>query len=95
MARKECPAFGKKCHNCGMENHFTTVCERRSKINHIGTDDEFSTFETDDDISESSAAGLVTDSDGDDIPSHNYAADVKRQGFYEGRPPKSPGKERV
>jgi hypothetical protein len=64
MARKDCPAFGKKCHNCGMENHFTTVCERRSRLSHIGTDEEMSAEDTDDDISESSAAG----SEGEDIP---------------------------
>lgn len=24
-----CPAFGKKCNNCGRANHFTTVCQQR------------------------------------------------------------------
>ena len=28
-APKQCPAFGKKCHNCGKNNHFFKVCQKK------------------------------------------------------------------
>lgn len=33
LARKDCPAFGEACSNCGRDNHFARVCndERKSK----------------------------------------------------------------
>ena len=96
LARKDCPAFGKKCRNCGMENHFTHVCERRSRIGHIGTDDESSYTDTDDRGDESSGTEWHTDSEYEESPSHHYAANVKRRTiFREGRSPKSPGKEHL
>ena len=30
LTRQECPANGKKCDSCGLENHFSKVCSRRS-----------------------------------------------------------------
>ena len=76
MARKDCPAFGKKCESCGMENHFTRVCERRSRSGHIGTDDEISNADYDDEIYESS--DVHTESDGEGNISRVYAAKIKR-----------------
>ena len=32
MYRRDCPAFGKKCLNCGMHDHFKEVCEQRNKV---------------------------------------------------------------
>ena len=29
--RKQCPAFGKKCHTCGQENHFAKMCRMQGK----------------------------------------------------------------
>jgi hypothetical protein len=77
-----------------MENHFTQVCERRSRIGHIGTDDERSNTDTDDRGDESSGTELHTDSEYEENPSYHYAASVKKRAvFREGRLPKSPGKE--
>ncbi len=28
-ASKQCPAFGKKCYNCGKNNHFSKVCRKK------------------------------------------------------------------
>ena len=28
-ASKQCPAFGKKCYNCGKNNHFSKVCQKK------------------------------------------------------------------
>ena len=28
-APKQCPAFGKKCHNCGKNNYFSKVCQKK------------------------------------------------------------------
>ena len=34
-ASKQCPAFGKKCYNCGKNNHFSKVC-RKKKVFGVG-----------------------------------------------------------
>ena len=31
MLRTDCPAYDKKCSNCGKENHFAEVCEQRKR----------------------------------------------------------------
>lgn len=38
MARKDCPAWGQKCNTCEGENHFSKVCERRSRASFAGDD---------------------------------------------------------
>ena len=43
MTRKDCPAFGQKCDNCGIDNHFAKVCEKRqSRSSRIYAMDELS-----------------------------------------------------
>ena len=79
MARKDCPAFGRKCESCGMENHFSRVCERRSRSGHIGTDDEYSNAESDDEIYASS--DVYTESEGEGNTSRISAVKIKRSGF--------------
>jgi hypothetical protein len=49
MFRTDCPAFGKKCNNCGKENHYSSVCEqRKSRANFVRRDDDTTPGETSD-----------------------------------------------
>ena len=68
MVRTDCPAFGKKCDSCGMNNHFATVCEqRKSRASFARTEDDTSPGEsTEDDYSEIS--------DTEDEQSYHFAA---------------------
>ena len=48
--RNKCPARGKKCNNCGIENHFAKVCRKpkdpgsypkpRPRVNNVEKDDQ-------------------------------------------------------
>ena len=35
---KQCPAWGRKCHKCGRENHFSSVCHGANKIHFVKHD---------------------------------------------------------
>jgi len=72
MARRDCPAMGKKCDNCGMENHFTKVCKRRSRSSLIRSDDDTPFEDTEDE--QSSASEYVSKSGNEDGTYHHYAA---------------------
>ena len=65
FTREECPAFGETCNTCGLKNHFSKVCERRSRSGFAGTDDEYFTG-SDTDVSECNYSGQ----DGEDA--HDY-----------------------
>lgn len=30
--KKQCPAYGKQCHNCGKQNHFAKFCKGKKKV---------------------------------------------------------------
>ena len=30
--KKQCPAYGKQCHNCGKQNHFAKLCKGKKKV---------------------------------------------------------------
>ena len=34
----KCPAFGKKCNNCGKKNHFAKSCFKRTGVNEVMVD---------------------------------------------------------
>ena len=55
LTREECPAFGQTCNECGIKNHFSKVCRRRSRSNYAGTDDE--TSGSDAEVSECNYSG--------------------------------------
>ena len=48
MFRTDCPAYNKKCNNCGKEDHFAEVCEQRKRhrANFVRNDDDTSPGET-------------------------------------------------
>ena len=50
MFRTDCPAFNKKCGNCGKENHFEKVCEqrRRYRASFIRNEDDTTPGESED-----------------------------------------------
>ena len=50
MFRTDCPAYNKKCDNCGKENHFSEVCEQRKRYraNFARNDDDTTAGETSD-----------------------------------------------
>ncbi len=62
MFRTDCPAYGSKCHTCGKENHYSSVCEqRKSRANFVrneddtpfdGTSDEDHEYEDDEELSD-------------------------------------------
>ena len=39
MNKKKCPAWGKQCQKCNGRNHFTSVCKKDRRINHIVKDE--------------------------------------------------------
>ena len=83
MARRDCPAMGKKCDNCGMENHFTKVCEQRSRSSLMRADDDTPYEDTEDE--HSSASDYISESGNEEAPFHHYAARVRYPGFRKGR----------
>ena len=82
MARRDCPAMGKKCDSCGMENHFTKVCERRSRSSLMRSDDDTPFEDTEDE--QSSAGEYFSESGNEESPCHHFAARVRRPGFRQG-----------
>ena len=56
MERHNCPAWGKKCHNCDGENHFAIVCKRSKNIQHEKSRNRLAKEDTSDDESQSDAA---------------------------------------
>ena len=54
LNRRDCPAFGRKCKQCGMMNHYSVVCEQRSTNAHFmfgdvdDTGDETSLYPSED-----------------------------------------------
>ena len=37
--KENCPAYGKECHKCGQENHYSNFCPKKKKVqslNHTG-----------------------------------------------------------
>lgn len=52
---RQCPAYGKECHACGMKNHFSRVCrqQKQPKVHHIEEEDG------DSDVSEELFVGAV------------------------------------
>jgi hypothetical protein len=81
MTREECPAFGKKCNICGLSNHFSKVCRRRSRSNFAGTDDEYTASGSETEVSESNYSGRDEDTDFENecTESRHFAA--RAQGF--------------
>lgn len=61
LSREECPAFGQTCHECGLKNHFSKVCRRRSRSNYAGTDDDYITSGSDTEVSECNYSGREND----------------------------------
>ena len=37
-----CPAFGKKCNNCNVLNHFSKVCKEKRNVNQVDQVTDFS-----------------------------------------------------
>ena len=40
LSRDNCPAKGKKCDNCGKQDHFKKVCEQRSQASYVRGEDD-------------------------------------------------------
>lgn len=57
LTREECPAFGQACNTCGLKNHFSKVCRRRSRSSFAGTDDEYTASGSDTEVSECNYSG--------------------------------------
>ena len=36
--KRDCPAFGKECHNCGRKNHFSKMCRSSKGSNNFQTE---------------------------------------------------------
>ena len=62
-----------------MENHFTKVCEQRSRSSLMRADDDTPFEDTEDE--QSSASEYISESENEESPYHHFAARVKRQGF--------------
>ena len=78
MSRVDCPAFGKPCDKCGIENHFASVCEqRRSRASFAQTEGDT------DDYGETSQDEYQTDEedeyhtvDDEEEPAFHFAANA-------------------
>jgi len=83
LTREECPAYGQTCNTCGVKNHFSKVCRRRSRSNFAGTDDEYTASGSDTDVSECNYSGHeeeeATDFEEECTTSRHLA--VRAQGF--------------
>lgn len=84
LTREECPAFGKTCNICGIKNHFSKVCRRRSRSNFAGTDDdEYTASGSETEVSECNYSGrdeeYDTDFENECTESRHFAA--RTQGF--------------
>jgi len=78
LERKECPAFGKKCDTCGKDNHFSKVCERRSRASYAKAEGDTSHSEESETESE-----FADHSDFDDTIEDSYSYSAQVQDFRE------------
>jgi hypothetical protein len=72
LTREECPAFGETCNTCGLKNHFSKVCQRRSRSGFVGTDEEYLSG-SDTDMSECNYSGQ---DGGEDTNEYEYDEDA-------------------
>ena len=88
LTREDCPANGKTCDSCGMQNHFAKVCGRRStRASFAKMEDDTSGSDTDiSDFSEMEDNEINAD-EGEYTTSSHFAARAQLQGFRHNHKP--------
>ena len=78
LNRSECPAFGKTCDACGMENHFKKVCGKRlSQAGFLKMNDDTTGSE----MSEEECSDVENTDTEDDNSATSYHYAAKAQDF--------------
>ena len=76
MSRVDCPAFGKNCNKCGIENHLASVCEqRRSRASFAHTEGDTDDYD-ETSLDENCQTDHVESEVDEDEPAFHFAANT-------------------
>jgi len=90
LVRSECPAFGKTCDVCGIENHFKRVCSKRqSRASYAKMEDDTTGSS---ESSEDEFADIEnTDTENEEAAGQSYYFSARAEGFCRGHHKGCPG----